>query len=319
MRVVIFTEINSLYGYYLIQEVIRNKYFDVVAVVTRKDFVQCKYYEDLPYKINIKEYANNLNIKVIQEENISSKEFITKMLSLNIDFMLVGNYNLKISETLIRSIRKLAINFHPSLLPEYAGLAPFFWIAINKESNSGVTAHLLTKKFDSGDIILQKKFKIKSTTSLEIMIEHFEKSKLLFTDTLNKITKNDSIKLHKQNLNNRTYYSSPKLEDRQINWNSKADYIVDFINACYSYPGALYGFIKGKEVVILKAHILTDIMNNILIKISKNIYITSNKVCFFLDKENILIEILEIKIDDIKYNRENHFFVDICKKIFTHG
>lgn len=59
-----------------------------------------------------------------------------------------------------------AYNIHPSLLPKYKGLNPWEEIFRNRESESGVTLHRITKDIDSGTIVSQKTFTIASTDTI---------------------------------------------------------------------------------------------------------------------------------------------------------
>jgi len=55
----------------------------------------------------------------------------------------------------------LACNFHPSLLPNYKGHNPIVR-AWKDNAEGGVTLHKITDKFDSGEIIAQKKISFKN-------------------------------------------------------------------------------------------------------------------------------------------------------------
>ena len=55
------------------------------------------------------------------------------------------------------------LNIHASLLPKYRGAAPINWAIINGEKVTGVTIMQVTKKMDSGPIILQQKIDILGT------------------------------------------------------------------------------------------------------------------------------------------------------------
>ena len=52
------------------------------------------------------------------------------------------------------------LNIHPSLLPKYKGLNTHLRVIKNKEKFSGCTVHFVSKKLDSGKIIIQRKVKI---------------------------------------------------------------------------------------------------------------------------------------------------------------
>ena len=72
-----------------------------------------------------------------------------------IDFLLVACWPYLISDALITSPRKAALNLHPSLLPDFRGPNPIEQQLARGVSRFGVTLHLLNQQFDQGDIIAQ--------------------------------------------------------------------------------------------------------------------------------------------------------------------
>ena len=63
-----------------------------------------------------------------------------------------------IKEEWIRAASVAAVNFHSAPLPEYRGVFAFNFAILNGDGEYGVTAHLLGKKFDQGDIIEVRRF-----------------------------------------------------------------------------------------------------------------------------------------------------------------
>lgn len=52
----------------------------------------------------------------------------------------------------------IAVNIHPSLLPQYAGVNPWQSMKAAKETKGGVTLHYITDKIDAGKVIEQRCF-----------------------------------------------------------------------------------------------------------------------------------------------------------------
>lgn len=59
------------------------------------------------------------------------------------------------------------LNAHPSLLPEYRGANPTYWIFRNQEKKGGVTIHYIDEGMDTGDYLLQKEFDIPYDCTLD--------------------------------------------------------------------------------------------------------------------------------------------------------
>lgn len=87
------------------------------------------------------------------------ENFKQECIKFSADILVSFYYNRVIQSTLLNKHR-LSINFHGSLLPDYAGSHALNWQIINGESVSGVTVHELTNEIDGGKIFLQKDFKI---------------------------------------------------------------------------------------------------------------------------------------------------------------
>jgi methionyl-tRNA formyltransferase len=60
-----------------------------------------------------------------------------------------------VPERILAAARCGGINIHGSLLPRFAGLAPYFWVLAEGESSTGITVHYMTKRFDEGNILGQ--------------------------------------------------------------------------------------------------------------------------------------------------------------------
>ena len=68
-----------------------------------------------------------------------------------------------------------AINLHPAALPKYRGANPFFWMYYNMESEGGVTVHFVDEGEDTGDVIFEDTYPIRSgTRMIEVQRTAFE-------------------------------------------------------------------------------------------------------------------------------------------------
>ena len=74
-----------------------------------------------------------------------------------IKFLCLAGFMKILSNDFIRTFGYKIINIHPSLLPKYKGLNTHKRVLKSKEKYSGCTVHFVTRKLDSGKIILQKK------------------------------------------------------------------------------------------------------------------------------------------------------------------
>jgi len=108
----------------------------------------------------------------------------------NIKFLCLGGFLKILSDKFIKSFNGKIINIHPSLLPKYKGLNTYKKVLENKEIYSGCTVHYVTKKLDSGKIILQKKFLVaKNETEESLKLKTLNKEYLLYSQSIISIFK----------------------------------------------------------------------------------------------------------------------------------
>lgn len=89
-----------------------------------------------------------------------------------IDFIILAGYLLKIPEALIHAYPNRIINIHPALLPKYGGkgmYGNFVHQAVvdAKETESGITIHLVNENYDEGSIVFQAKCPVFAEDSAE--------------------------------------------------------------------------------------------------------------------------------------------------------
>ena len=114
-----------------------------------------------------------VNTKLRNFENIILKN----LKKYRINLICLAGYMKIISKNFLRSFKKQVINIHPSLLPKFKGLNTFKRILERKERKTGCTVHFVNEKLDSGKIITQKSFFIKSNSNeldLKLMTQKLE-------------------------------------------------------------------------------------------------------------------------------------------------
>jgi len=76
--------------------------------------------------------------------------------SLTPDYIVVACYPRLIPRRIRHLARVMALNVHPSLLPQHRGPDPLFWIMRDGGAGCGVTVHELSGRFDAGRIVAQQ-------------------------------------------------------------------------------------------------------------------------------------------------------------------
>ena len=119
--------------------------------------------------------SNNYNAKGLQYANIykikkkvfdfkntlSEKKVINELKKSDIHLICLAGFMKILSKSFIKNFKGKILNIHPSLLPKYKGLNTHERAINNKDKYSGCTVHFVNSKLDSGEIINQKKVRIK--------------------------------------------------------------------------------------------------------------------------------------------------------------
>jgi len=138
-----------------------------------------------------KEYKIQKKVINFKIKNIAEKKLLNFLSKKNIKFICLAGFMKILSKKFIKRFSGKIINIHPSLLPKYKGLITHQKALKNNDKYSGCTVHYVTKKVDSGKIILQKKVKIKRNDSLNTLTKKvlLEEHKL-YPRAISKVFKN---------------------------------------------------------------------------------------------------------------------------------
>ncbi len=99
------------------------------------------------------------------------QKFFQQLSKFNPDLVISFYYNRMIQSEIVKLSKIASLNFHGSLLPNYAGSHALNWQIINGEKESGVTLHQLTNKIDGGKIVFQKSFTIKEDDNANTVLK----------------------------------------------------------------------------------------------------------------------------------------------------
>lgn len=236
------------FGVPAFRKIIENGY-EVPAVVTVPDKQKGR---GLKVQFSdVKKFALENNIPLLQPDNLKSEDFINTLKNINPDLIVIIAFRILPKE--IFSIPVLgSINLHASLLPKYRGAAPINHAIINGESMSGITTFFLDDSVDTGSIILQKYINIDiNDTFGDVYYRMSEAGAGLVLETINMI-KNRTYKLINQD--NALTTRAPKIfrKDCLINWNKDSVTLHNFIRGLSPTPCA-FTLSQGKVYKILKS------------------------------------------------------------------
>jgi amino acid adenylation domain-containing protein len=175
-----------------------------------------------------------------------------------------------LSHDILKSVKKLAINYHDSLLPKHAGVNATSWAILQNEKIHGVSWHQVSNEIDAGDILLQKTVEItEDETSFSLNLKCYEIAIQSFRELIIKIL-NREIFPKKQNAHLRTYHGLNKKPSGNgfLNLNDSRQKIMLAIRGLFFGPTAnslaATKIVLNKDIYVITAAKCTDQNMNLI-------------------------------------------------------
>jgi len=261
----------------------------------------------------VKQFANSINIPVLQPVSLKDNNFIEQLKSFDADIFVVVAFRM-LPETIWQIPPKGTINLHASLLPNYRGAAPINWAIINGEKITGVTTFFIEKEIDTGNILDFEEVEILEKDNAgnlhdKLMITGAK----LLTKTINSIENSDveSISQKQFIISEKTLKTAPKLsrEICKINWNNDVKTIYNLIRGLSPYPTSWTIF----ENKLTKKNIIIKIYSAEIIegehKSEIGTIISDKKNHLYISAINGLISIMEIQPEGRKKMNIKDFLI----------
>ncbi len=111
--------------------------------------------------------TEEIDALLIDKSIINNSDFLSLLQQYRIDLIVLAGYLWKIPAYLIQAYENKIVNIHPALLPKYGGKGMYGShvhqaVIQNKETESGITIHLVNEEYDKGKILLQEKIAVTS-------------------------------------------------------------------------------------------------------------------------------------------------------------
>lgn len=197
----------------------------------------------------VKEKALEYGLTVYQPEKVKDSDFVQVLKELAPDIMVVVAFGQILSEEILNIPKYGCINVHGSLLPEYRGAAPIQWSIIHGREYGGVTTMYMAKGLDSGDMILKAQEKIRDDDTYGSL---YDRLSVIGADLLIKTLELiESGEAQRTPQNDAEATTAPMItrEMERINWNDRADNIVNLIKGLNPQPVA-HTLLKGEKLKI---------------------------------------------------------------------
>lgn len=208
------------------------------------------YYENVIYK-RLEVTCNKYGIQHIRPKKINSQEVCDAVRQANPDLCVISHFERLIKEPLLSIPPMGFINLHPSLLPNYRGMAPQHWPIINGEKEAGMTVHYVDEGTDTGDIIVQRRFPLND----EMYVSDLQKIwmanyKTIMVEAIDNILNGKPVVVQRHLEG--SYYGKLKKEQCQINPEGS---IRDAYNLIRGVSLPYFGARYEDKYIIYRAHI----------------------------------------------------------------
>lgn len=253
IRVVLFSEVNSKLGAPFLDMLHGHPLVDLAAVVTSPAGRLCDYFVADAEQVGLEQRGKALGVPVLRPQKINDPAFVRQVRDLAPDYLIVGNFQRILKEELLATPKVTCVNFHPSALPRYAGLAPFYWMVRNGERDGAVTAIEMAPGLDTGAIITQHRTPLTGReTALELRTIQERANVLMLLDLIPQLVSRRFPRIP-QDPSERTYFSRPGESDFRLDFAHSTHKVACHIRAGYRSPGAFAEAPGGERVTILSS------------------------------------------------------------------
>lgn len=230
------------------------KNYNLIAIITKPDKPAGRGLK-MRYPA-VKEWAIQHKIKCFQPFKLNEAVFIQNIKKLKPDMIIDVSYGKLFPDELIQLPEKACINVHPSLLPGYKGPCPMRWVIVHGEKFTGVSAHLITNKIDSGTIIYQEKLNIDFKDEYKTLYKKLsDLAACVLRKSIKNFLKNDFLLKVKDNYKIKNFYAKKiTKENFYINWDKNSLEIYNLIRGLKGKPTAHTTY-KNKIIKIYKSEI----------------------------------------------------------------
>jgi len=161
---------------------------------------------------SISAYATSKGIPIELITTPNSKKFRSYLETLDIDIIINQSQNIIKKELL--EIPKIGIlNRHNALLPKNRGRLTPFWVMLNGDKETGVSIHFVEEGIDSGDIVVQKKYKVgKKDNFNSIVKKNYDLASKAMIEAIDYLNNNNNYTLITNDDDRATYNTTPTLK-----------------------------------------------------------------------------------------------------------
>jgi len=211
-----------------LEKILQNETLEVVFVIPRYNKID----------ESLKKIAVKNGIDFIIMKDVNKKTNIQKLKKYKADLYVSMSFNQIIKKELLLLPKLGFINCHAGALPFYRGRNILNWALINDEKFFGVSVHFIDEGIDTGDLILQKKYKIRDKDNYSsLLLRASNHCSYLLYKAIVSIKDKRYKKIKQINIDKKgSYCRGRNKDDEFIKWSDSGRKIFNHIRAI-SKPG----------------------------------------------------------------------------------
>ena len=209
---------------------------EVAAVVTQPDRGRGRHLRVTPGPV--KELARSLGICVLEPPKVNEDYAVETLAGLGLDAIVVMAYGQIVGDSILALPRLGCVNLHVSLLPRWRGAAPIQRAILAGDERTGVTAMLMDRGMDTGDILGSVECAIgPDDTTGSVGDRLSEAGCALMLDTLRALDRGEARRIRQDNA---LATKAPKIrkEEAFLDWSLSAVENERKVRAFFPKPGA---------------------------------------------------------------------------------
>ncbi len=200
-------------------------------------------------------YCEDRGIALFKTMSVRSDEFLARFDTIAFDLVISAHFQRILPVRIFGRARLGALNLHPSLLPQYRGMAPQHWPIILGDSETGVTVHRIDEGVDTGRIVRQVRIPLEP----DIYIHELQKRFLavyqfIMVEAVERLIAGQEGEV--QLSQGATYFHKVREEDMEITCEMEIKRAYGLVRAfSFPYPGARF-----QDVRIMKAKPVDEVL-----------------------------------------------------------
>ncbi len=237
---------------------------NVIARRSKSNISSLPYIHPSPYGMHIPPGIDTLvsqtmtasqraNVHELKKFNSFDKEFFDYVSNKKPDLVIVAGLSKKVPKEFLDAPKYGFINCHPSLLPNYRGPSPEFYVIQNGESYSGLTIHRMDENWDTGEILAQENFDV---SELDCVGDLEVKEGNIAGKLIRRVLENIDSAGVSQVAREGSYFKAYSENDLMINWSATAQKNQRLARA--KPEGYAFTYVEGEKIYITHSRIGID-------------------------------------------------------------